>query len=64
MDKLERDQEMAKRWLWRDRQMVLDAVLMHDCRIHDETCAIIRLAGWDVDEFVLLALAGGRDGAF
>jgi len=58
----EEDQETTKRYIWKTRQQVLDAVLLHDCEIHDATCAIIRLAGWDVDEFVLLTLAGGSDG--
>jgi len=62
MTQQERDQEHLKRWIWRNRTGILDAVLLHDCRMHDETCAMIRLAGWDVDDLVLLVLTGGHDG--
>ncbi len=57
MDKLSEDQIRVQKWIWSDRQAVLDMVLLHDCEAAEATRALVRLSGMDLEDFILLALA-------
>lgn len=56
MHKLSEDQIRVQKWIWSERQAVLDMVLLHTCKAAEATRALVRLSGMDLDDFILLAL--------
>ncbi len=57
MAKHTEDQITAQTWIWHVREEVLDSLLFHTCIQNKGTAAMLRLAGMDPEEFIMLTLA-------